>query len=113
MAEDLRFGDSFAAGVSVVSGSVHPQSASGHYSGDIILEAKRSISGAKQLLEVKTQVRSYAKLLGARFSVIASQEKVWVMSAKDDYTECLYENSWESLSDADAFYMLNQFIGNR
>ena len=92
---------------------IHPQSASGHYSGDIILEAKRSISSTKQLLEVKTQVRSYAKLLGARLSVIASQEKVWAMSAKDDYSECIYENSWEALSDADAFYMLSQLIGNR
>ena len=35
------------------------------------------------------------------------------MSAKDDYSECIYENNWNALSDADAFYMLNQYIGNR
>jgi len=92
---------------------IHPQSASGHYSGDIIIEAKRSISSTKQLLEVKSQVRSYAKLLGARFSVIASQEKVWVMSAKDDYSECVFENDWDALADTDTFQMLNHLIGNR
>ena len=92
---------------------IHPQSVKGHYSGEIIIEAKRSVTSAKQLLEVKTQVRSYAKLLGAKFSVIASQEKVWVMSAKSDYTDCIYENDWNDLIEADAFYMLKQLIGKR
>ena len=91
---------------------IHPNGASGHYSGDIVIEAKRSVSSEKQLVEVKTQVRSYAKLLGAKFAVIASQEKIWVMSAKDDYSECVYETGWDTLVDADAFYRLKQLIGN-
>lgn len=92
---------------------LHPESSKGHYSGEVIIEAKRSITSVKQLTEVKSQARSYAKLLGTKYAVIAAQEKVWVMSAKDDYTECVFEESWDSLENADVFYKLNRLIGNR
>lgn len=92
---------------------LHPESSKGHYSGEVIIEAKRSITSVKQLTEVKSQARSYAKLLATKYAVIAAQEKVWVMSAKDDYTECVFEETWDSLENADVFYELNRLIGNR
>lgn len=92
---------------------LHPKSSKGHYSGEVIIEAKRSITSSKQLTEVKSQARSYAKLLGTKYAVIAAQEKVWVMSEKDDYTECIFEESWDSLENADVFYELNHLIGTR
>ena len=66
---------------------------------------------AKQLEETKTQVRSYAKLLGVRYAVIASKEKVWVMSAKDDYSDAVFEATWDELANTDIFYSLNRLIG--
>ena len=90
---------------------LHPLSAQGHYSAYSVIEAKRSISNTKQLEATKTQVRSYAKLLGARYAVIASKEKVWVMSAKDDYSDAVFEAAWDELANADIFYSLNRLIG--
>ena len=92
---------------------LNPISSSGHYSGFTILEAKRSIITQKQLEDTKTQTRSYAKLLGTRYAVIASMEKVWVMSASDDYTDAIFEEPWPALSDADTFYKLEKLIGQR
>ena len=92
---------------------LHPKSSKGHYSGFAIIEAKRSITSEKQMTEVKSQARSYAKLLGTKYSVIAAQEKVWVMSEKDDYTNCIFEESWDAISNADTLYELSQLIGNR
>ena len=90
---------------------LYPNSAQGHYSAFSVIEAKRSIPNTKQLEETKTQVRSYAKLLGARYAVIASKEKVWVMSAKDDYSDAVFEATWDQLASADIFYSLNRLIG--
>ena len=59
------------------------------------------------------QARSYAKILGAKFSVIASMEKVWVTSAADDYEKSIFEETWEKLSDVDVFYGLEKLIGKR
>ena len=92
---------------------LEPVTSGGHYSGFTIIEAKRSIKIDKQLNETKTQARSYAKLLGTRYAVIASMEKVWVTSAKDDYTQSIFEESWDALSDADVFYGLEKLIGRR
>lgn len=92
---------------------LYPTSSQGHYSGFTVIEAKRSITGKKQLEETKAQVRSYAKLLGVSYAAIASKEKVWVMSVKDDYSEAIFESSWEELADTDVFYSLNRLIGSR
>ena len=90
-----------------------PNSTSGHYSGFAIVEAKRSIKNEKQLVAAKTQARSYAKLLGARYTVVASMEKVWIMSYRDDYTESFLERTWDDLSDTDALYEVEKTIGKR
>ena len=71
------------------------------------------IPNDKQFAHVKVQARSYAKLLGARFSVIASKEKVWITTFGDDYDRCVFEETWESLSDTDVFYRLEKLIGKR
>jgi len=92
---------------------INPSSANGHYSGYAIIEAKRSVPNDKQLAHVKVQARSYAKLLGARFSVIASMEKVWITASEDDYDRFIFEATWESLSDTDVFYRLEKLIGKR
>lgn len=90
-----------------------PVNSGSHYSGFAIVEAKRSISNDKQLDAVKGQVRSYAKLLAARYAVIASMEKIWVTSAKDDYTSNIFEATWDALSDADVMFELEKIIGRR
>lgn len=77
------------------------------------MEAKRSIKNEKQLEDAKLQVRSYAKLLGARYTVIASMEKVWVTSYKDDFSEHIYDYTWEDLSNDDVFFSLEKEIGKR
>ena len=89
-----------------------PKCAGGHYSAYAIIEAKRSIIGEKKLEEVKTQARSYAKILGVRYAVIASQEGVWVTSSKDDYSETIIKSSWGELRNSDTFYELRRLIGN-
>ena len=92
---------------------IKPISTNGHYSGYTTIEAKRSITSEKQLKQVKVQARSYAKMLGAKFSVIASMEKVWITGYEDDYESCVFEETWESLSDTDIFYKLEKLIGKR
>ena len=89
---------------------IYPVSSGGHYSGYAIIEAKRSIKNEKALNEAKLQARSYAKLLGAKYSIIASQEKLWVTSNEDDYTNTIFEQSWEALSDADVFFGLRKIL---
>ena len=92
---------------------INPISTNGHYSGYTTIEVKRSITSEKQLKQVKVQARSYAKILGAKYSVIASMEKVWITGYEDDYESCVFEETWESLSDTDIFYKLEKIIGKR
>lgn len=87
-----------------------PECSGGHYSAFTIIEAKRSIMDSKQLEDAKIQARSYAKLLGVRYSVVASQEGIWVSAARDDYSEDIMVSSWEELKDSDTFYKLGRLI---
>ncbi len=63
-----------------------PEKRSGHQSAFAVIEAKRSIVNQQELDAALSQVRSYAKLLGAKYAAIISQEKVWGYSAEDDYS---------------------------
>ncbi len=36
-----------------------------------------------------------------RYSVIAAQQRIWVSSLKDDYTEIVFDAAWEELLDED------------
>ena len=67
-----------------------PEKRSGHQSAFAVIEAKRSIVNQQELGAALSQVRSYAKLLGAKYAAIISQEKVWVYSAEDDYSAVLF-----------------------
>lgn len=90
-----------------------PVVSKGHYSGFAIIEAKRSITTNKQLEDAKSQARSYAKMVGAKYSSVASQEGIWVTSSRDDYEKDVYSATWEKLKEEDEFYKLQQLIGNR
>ena len=90
---------------------LYPTTGRGHESGFAIIEAKRTISNDKALEEVKVQARSYAKLLHAFYAVIASQEKVWLMEASDDYNREVFAASWAELNDPDVFHEAARFIG--
>ena len=88
-----------------------PHQSKGHYSAFAIIEAKKSIPNDKYSEVTKTQARSYSKLLNTQYSVIASQEGVWVTSKKDDYSDSIYMSTWQELTDADTFFKLEKLIG--
>ena len=75
-----------------------------------VLEAKRSITKSKDLTAAKSQVRSYAKLLGAKYAAVVSQEKVWVFSSVDDYSDELFSCAIMELTK-DNLYELKKIIG--
>ena len=78
-----------------------------------VLEAKLSIKNQKQLEETITQARSYAKLLGAKYQMIASKEKIWLFSEKDDFAKEIFSACWSDLHDPDTFSQLYKFVGKR
>ena len=81
----------------------------GHQSAFAIVEAKRSITRQQELNEALSQARSYAKLLGAKYAAIISQEKVWIYSAEDDYGAvqlCVPANMTE-----DELFSLQKILG--
>ena len=88
-----------------------PHKTKGHYSARYLIEAKLSIPTLKYLEEVKTQARSYAKLLGVQYSIIASKEKVWITERKDDYSTDVFTAFWDELNNADIFSKLQKMIG--
>lgn len=92
---------------------LNPVSSGGHYSGFAVLEAKRSIKNEKELNKTKIQVRSYAKILGARYAVIVSAEKVWITSSEDDYSKNIFEETWDALQDKNTIYDLEKLIGQK
>ncbi len=76
----------------------------------------RCLSGMLAISKLKTAsiiLLCYAKILGARFSVIASKENVWITAFGDDYDRCVFEEIWKSLSDTDVFYRLQKLTGKR
>lgn len=91
---------------------IHPIISKGHQSADFIVEAKFSISSNSQLEQAKTQARGYAKLLGAKCSVIVSKEKIWITNVDDDYSTSILSFSWIDLQNEDNFYKVFNMIGN-
>lgn len=88
-----------------------PDERRGAASGFAIIEAKRSIPNKKTLEEVMVQAKSYAKLLTAKYCVVAAQEKIWISEQKDGYESIVFEAVWEQLNDSDTFYTLTKMIG--
>ncbi|MBQ9976276.1 MAG: hypothetical protein IJP16_07170 [Clostridia bacterium] len=90
---------------------INPIVSKGHQSADFLVEAKYSISSNKLLEEAKTQARGYAKLLNAKYSVIAAKEGVWITDVADDYTASVLSFSWSDLKNEDNFHKVYNIIG--
>ena len=88
-----------------------PNERRGSASAFAIIEAKRSIPYKKKLEDVMVQAKSYAKLLTARYCVVAAQEKIWIAERRDNYDSFIFEASWEQLNDADVFFDLDKMLG--
>ena len=91
---------------------IHPVVSSGHQSADFLVEAKFSIPSVKLLEEAKTQARGYAKLLNAKYSVVAAQEGIWISQTEDDYSKDILSFSWAELKVEDNFFKVFKLIGN-
>ena len=90
---------------------IHPKVSSGHQSADFLIEAKLTIHSHVQLNDAKAQARGYAKLLNAKYSVIASKEGIWITRAQDDYTHDQLSYSWAELKKEDNFFKVYKLIG--
>ena len=90
---------------------INPIVTKGHQSADFLVEAKYSVSSNKLLEEAKTQARGYAKLLNAKYAVIASKEGVWITDVADDYTASILSFSWCDLKNEDNFHKVFNIIG--
>ncbi len=90
---------------------VKPLRSVGHQSAYFVLEAKYSISNNKELLEAKIQVRNYSKLLNAKYAVIASKDKIWIMSDYDDYENDILSLDWETIKNEDSFFKVFNILG--
>ena len=91
---------------------IHPTINSGHQSADFLIEVKRTIHSHAMLEDAKKQARGYAKLLNAKYSVIASKEGVWITQANDDYSNNVYTSTWKELQNEDIFFDIYKLIGN-
>ncbi|MBQ2661264.1 MAG: hypothetical protein IJF80_01270 [Clostridia bacterium] len=85
----------------------------GHHSAFAHIEAKYNIPNSKAMLEVKKQARSYAVQLKAKYSVIASKDKIWISKASDDFTEDIFIATWAELNNPDTFSTLLKLIGQQ
>ena len=90
-----------------------PVKEKGRQSAFALVEAKLTIPNLAKLEDVKIQARSYSRQLNTGYSVIASKEKLWVMTQDDDYTKDIFSSSWDMLKNADNFAKLYKLIGNK
>ncbi len=91
---------------------VHPIVSVGHHSAEFIIEAKYTVESEKELEIYKTQARSYANQLKAKYSVVASKEGVWISSETDDFTRDFLVFTWVELNNGDNFRQVLKFLGN-
>lgn len=91
---------------------VHPKVSNSHHSASYHIEVKYSIPSNKALEDVKIQARSYAKQLGAIYSVVVAKEGIWISTKDDDYSKDVLSFTWMELNDADNFYEVFKLIGN-
>ena len=89
-----------------------PRKVQGNQTAFAVLEAKLTIQNQKQLNDASVQARSYSKLLGAKYQLIASKEGIWLFSSTDDFAEVQFSANWTELKEADKFYQLYKAIGN-
>ena len=74
-----------------------PVTTRGHQSAFALIEAKHSIPNQSAMEEVRIQARSYAVQLKAKYSVIASKDKVWVSTPNDDFSTDIFSATWDEL----------------
>ncbi|MGN0527669.1 MAG: type I restriction enzyme HsdR N-terminal domain-containing protein [Eubacterium sp.] len=89
-----------------------PDETVGNQKAFAIIEAKKDIPNKKAFQDVKIQARSYARQLLSKYSVIASQEKVYISSCDDDFENYFFVKTWEELENPDTFSQLYKLIGN-
>lgn len=75
------------------------------------IEAKYSIKSRKELEEAQNQVKSYCRQLLCKYAVVASPEKIWIMSNKDDFKKIIFEESVSELNNPDVFRRLFKLLG--
>ena len=92
---------------------ISPVRTKGHHSAFAIIEAKLFIPNQKEMETVKSQARSYAVQLKAKYSAIADKNKLWVYKSDDDYSDEIFSATWEELNNADIFSRLMKLIGKR
>lgn len=90
---------------------INPIYSPGHQKADFIIEVKYSLLSKKSVETAEIQARGYAKILNAKYSVLASKERVWVMDREDDYSDSILSYTWEKLKEEDNFFELYKIIG--
>lgn len=91
---------------------LQPIKKQGYYGAFAVIEAKLKISNLKELEKAKSQVRSYSKLLNAKYSVIVSKDKIWMTCIDDDYRNFIIETSWNEVAcNIDEFYKIKKYLG--
>lgn len=85
----------------------------GHHSAFAHIEAKHAISSHREMEAVRSQARSYAIQLKAKYSIIASKDKICISAPVDDYTTDIFEASWGELRDSNVFSQLYKLIGRK
>ena len=93
--------------------TILPKVTTGHHSAFAIIEAKHHIPNKKALDEACSQARSYAVQLKAKYSVIASKDKIWIYKPDDDYTSAAFSATWSELNNPDTFSALFKMIGKK
>lgn len=76
-----------------------------------VIEAKFDIPNHKAFKETKIQARSYARQVLAKYSVIASKDKIYVSSIDDDFENDFFVKTWEEIENPDTFSQLFKIIG--
>lgn len=76
-----------------------------------VWEAKKSITGDKQLQKDVGQVISYARRLNAKGCALVSKEELWIMKKDDDYKDINFKSSWNELKNDDIFKKLLNIAG--
>ena len=91
---------------------INPVCTEYNQSGEIVLEAKLTISNKKQLELCQRQVSSYAKLLGARACVLVAREGIWIAKNENSFSD-ISAYSWKDLLNQDIFSAVFNVIGNQ
>lgn len=87
-----------------------PRVKNGHYSAFAVIEAKLNIQNVNELNFAKNQVRSYAKQLGAKYSLVADINSIWIMESKDDYEHIILNETWSSVYDINIFRKIEKIL---